>query len=233
MSAFFQVADGVVHGHRANHGRRFLDECTAEGTCLAGVGEIHDGIGAQFQGHVHLLPFQGLIGQIARDAEVHVHLRGKRHALQRGTDAGRREACVMDVGRDGDAPGGHGGADGLRLAALGGGNGSHLRRDGAGAGEVDLRDRLCCVGRLAVSHENSLRWHYPYQVRRVGACTAPPLSLPGRRAAASSPGIWLCDQYRKSTGATAAETLPACRFPGQCGPACRQARWKGPSSCGS
>ena len=232
----FQVADGVVHGHRANHGRRFLDERTAEGTCLAGVGEIHDGIGAQFQGHVHLLPFQGLIGQIARDAEVHVHLRGKRHALQRGTDAGRREACVMDVGRDGDAPGGHGGANGLRLAALGGGNSGHLRRDDAGASEIDLSDwpnvarcsarasdvrRSNGAGRLAVSHGNSLRWHYPYQVRRVGACTAPPLSLPGRRAAASSPGIWLCDQYRKPTGATAAETLPACRFPGQCGPGFR------------
>ena len=244
----FQIADGVVHGHRADHGRRLFHERAAKGAGLAGVGQIHDGVGAQLQSHVHLLPFQGLIGQIARDAEVHVHLRGKRHALQRGTDAGRREACVMDVGRDGDAPGGHGGADGLRLAALGGGNSGHLRCDDAGAGEIDLSDWLnvarCSArasdvrrsngaGRLAVSHGNSLRWHYPYQVRRVGACTAPPLSLPGRRAAASSPGIWLCDQYRKPTGATAAETLPACRFPGQCGPGFRLIRWKGPSSCDS
>ena len=188
---FFQVTDGVVHGHGADHSRRFLDERAAEGAGLAGVGKIHDGVGAQFQGHVHLLPFQSLIGQIARDAKVHVHLRGERDALQGGTDAGGREACVVDVGRNDDAAGSHGGADGLRLATLGGGNGGHLRRDDAGAGEVDLRDRLCCVGRLAVSHENSLRWHYPYQVLRVGANSAPPLSLPGRHAAASSPGLWL------------------------------------------
>ena len=65
----------------------------------------------------------------------------------------------MDVGRDGDAPGGHGGADGLRLAALGGGNSGHLRRDDAGAGEIDLSDRLCAASAAtapaAVSHENS------------------------------------------------------------------------------
>ena len=191
---FFQVTDGVVHGHGADHSRRLLNERAAEGAGLAGVGKIHDGVGAQFQGHVHLLPFQSLIGQIARDAEVHVHLRGKRDALQGGTDAGWNKACVMDVGRNGGAPGGHGGADGLRLAAFGGGHGGHLRRDDAGAGEIDLGDGGLRVGggaRCGIGHRDSLRWHYPYQVLRVGAYPAPPLSLPDRRAAASSPGMRL------------------------------------------
>ena len=100
--------------------------------------------------------------------------------------ASPQRAVILDAG--------HGGADGLRLAAFGGGHGGHLRRDDAGAGEIDLGDGGLRVGggaRCGIGHRDSLRWHYPYQVLRVGAYPAPPLSLPDRRAAASSPGMRL------------------------------------------
>ena len=53
---------------------------------------------------------------------------------------------MVDVGGNGNAAGGHGSADGLGLAPLGGGHGGHLGRDDAGTSVIDLGDG-CGSGR--------------------------------------------------------------------------------------
>ena len=196
----FQIADGIVHGHRADHGRRLLDKLRAEGARLAGVRQIHDGIGPQFQGHGHLLPFRRLVGQVARDTEVHVHLGGQRHAVQGGAHAARCQARMVDVGGNGDAAGGHGSADGLGLAALGGGHGGHLGRDDAGTGIIHLGDRRGgrprgggrCGRRAVFDHKTPFvgithsRFGGSRRMRRLlSACPA------AHTAAASSPNMRL------------------------------------------
>ena len=165
-----QIADGVVHGHGADHGRRLLDERAAERVRLAGVRQVHDGLGAQLQRHVHLLPFLGLVGDVARNAQVHVHLRAQAAAHAFG-----RQAGMVDVGGDGDAPGRNPLADELGVAPLLLGHDGHFAGDGAGACRVDLRHRTPFVG---ITH-----------VRFLGSKreSALPLSLSGRDAAASSP----------------------------------------------
>ena len=62
-----QVADRVVQGHGADHGRRLLDEGAAERGRLAAVRQVHDGLGAELERHVDLLPLLGLAGEVARD----------------------------------------------------------------------------------------------------------------------------------------------------------------------
>ena len=136
------VADRVVHGDGAHHERGFLDEFLAEEARLAGVGEIHDSVGAELLGGVNLLPFHVGVRDVARDAQVHVHLGGKAFA-----HAARFEPHleVADVRRDGDAPGGDAGADELWVAVLALGDGAHGRRDDACACEVELRDAGAAV----------------------------------------------------------------------------------------
>ena len=180
----------------------FSTSARRNGARLAAVRQIHDGLGAQLQRHVHLLPFQGLVGQIARDAEVHVHLRGRRHALQRGTDAGGREACVVDVGREwrcGRQP---------RRRGWPPARGPRRRQRAAICGvtmparaEVDLRDGPDGGGRCGVAQRRRRlacqSWKLPSLALPIsgfcgsGRIPAPPLSLPGRHAAASSPSLWL------------------------------------------
>ena len=179
-----QIADGVVHRHGTDHRRRLLHEGAPERGRLAAVRQIHDGLGAQFKGHVDLLPFLGLAGDVARDAQVHVHLRAQAAAHTLG-----REARMVDVRRNGDAPGRHTLPDVLGVAPLLFGHGAHGRRDGARAGVVDLRDRC----RIAARCGADLRHRTPFvgitHVRFLGSkrASALPLSLPGRDAAASSP----------------------------------------------
>ena len=73
--------------------------CWRKAQGLAGVGEVHDGIGAAVDGDADLLPLLGCVGLVARDAEVHVDLGGEALA-----HAARGEAALdmADVGRDGD-----------------------------------------------------------------------------------------------------------------------------------
>ena len=147
-----QIADGVVHGHGADHGRRLLDELGAERLGFATVGQVHDGLGAKLDGRVDLLPLDGFVGKVAGDAQVDVDL-----GAQALADALGRQRRVMNVGRDGDAAGGDALADELGAAAFLLGDHAHGGRDLPRAGEVDLRDEV----RGFVTHRCSLRWHYP------------------------------------------------------------------------
>ena len=132
-----QVADGVVHGHGADHGRRLLDELGAERLGFAAVGKVHDGLGAKLDGRIDLLPLDGFVGKVAGDAQVDVYL-----GAQALADAFGRQRRVVDVGRDGDAAGGDALADELRAAAFLLGDHAHGGRDLPRAGEVDLRDEV-------------------------------------------------------------------------------------------
>ena len=178
---FLHVADGVVHGHGTHHERTLVDHLLAEGTGLAGVGEVHDGIGAAVDGDADLLPLLGCVGLVARDAEVDVDFGGEALA-----HAARGEAALdmADICRDGNGPPGHAFADVLGVAPLVLGHGAHLRGDLARAGEVHLRDGL--VRRIAggVDGAHALA---PFvgitHIRFFGSGRAPPpLSLPSRPA---------------------------------------------------
>ena len=177
----FQITDGVVHRHGADHRRRPLDERPAKRRRLAAVRQIHDGLSAQLQRHVDLPPFLGFVGDIARDAEVHVHLRAQTAAHALG-----REAPVVDVRGDGDAPRRHTFADELRVAPLLLGHGAHGGRDRARAGMIDLRDRC----RIAARRGADLRHRTPFvgitHVRFVGSKRTPALPLSPPVAAANS-----------------------------------------------
>ena len=60
-----QVADGVVHGNGADHGRRLLDELGTERLGFAAVGKVHNGLGAKLDGRIDLLPLNGFVGKVA------------------------------------------------------------------------------------------------------------------------------------------------------------------------
>ena len=176
------VANGVVHGDGAHHERRALHELLAEEAGLAGVGEVHDGVRTVLLGRAYLLPLHAGVRHVPGDAEVDVDLGGEARA-----HAARHEALleVANVDRDGDASRRHARADELRVSALRLRHDAHLGRDLPSAGVVELRDEALLAARClpaqflySCAHaQNSLRWHYPCQVPRVGA-GAPPLSLP-------------------------------------------------------
>ena len=147
-----QVADGVVHGNGADHGRRLLYELGAERLGFAAVGQVHDGLGAKLDGRIDLLPLDGFVGKVAGDAQVDVYL-----GAQALADAFGRQRRVVYIGRDGDTAGGDALADELRAAAFLLGDHAHGGRDLPRAGEIDLCDE---VGGF-VTHRCSLRWHYP------------------------------------------------------------------------
>ena len=133
--SLFEVAYGVVHGDGADHRRRLLDQPRAERLRLPAVRQVHDRLGAKFEGDVDLLPFDLLIGKIARDTQVHVHLCAKPLAHAFG---GKRR--VVDVRGDGDAAGCDPLADEFGRAALLFGDDAHGGRDFPCAREIDLRD---------------------------------------------------------------------------------------------
>ena len=133
--SLLEVAYGIVHGNGADHRRRLLDQPRAERLRLPTVRQVHDRLGAKLEGNVDLLPFDLLIGKIARDTQVHVHLRAKplAHAL-----GGKRR--VVDVRRDGNAAGCDPLADEFGRAALLFSDDAHSGRDFPCAREIDLRD---------------------------------------------------------------------------------------------
>ena len=78
----FQIPDGIVHGHRAHHCRGPIDERTAKRARLSRVREVHDRLGAQLERDIDLAPLLLLVGQIARNAKVDVHLGAQWHTIQ-------------------------------------------------------------------------------------------------------------------------------------------------------
>ena len=157
---FFQIADGVVHGHRADHGRRFLDEAFAERVRFAAVGKVHDGMRAVAKRDVDLFPLHGRVGDIARNAQVDVDFSRKPLAHALG-----RERRVVDVRRYGDASGRNTLANELRRAVLLGCHCFHLRGNFAATRGIELRHESPFVGITHIRFLGSGRY-------------APPLSPP-------------------------------------------------------
>ena len=78
FQVLFQHADSIVHGDRADHGRRHLDQFTAKFTGLAEVGQVHDGFGFHIDGILDFLQFFFMVVVFRRNAEVDVNLGGRR-----------------------------------------------------------------------------------------------------------------------------------------------------------
>ena len=144
---FFHIADGVVHRNGSHHKRSFVNELLAELAGLARVGEVHDGVGAQVFGDLHLLPLLGGVCLVAGDTEVDVYLCGKALAHTKGAHA---LFDMDDVRGDGDAAVGDALANvfGVTMFALG--DFFHLRSDLPGTRVIHLRDKI--VG-LVFGHE--------------------------------------------------------------------------------
>ena len=163
----FQIPDGIVHGHRAHHCRRTLDERTAKCPCLSRVREVHDRLGTQLERDIDLAPLLLLVGQVARNAEVDVDLGAQWYAVQARTHALGIERGVVDVRRNGDASGSDGLAHAFRANALLRGDASHLLGHDSGTRIIDLR-YLVAHGDHGALPSLAL----PTQVHRVGVTSA-------------------------------------------------------------
>ena len=123
QQVLFQVPDGVIHGHRADHGRGQVDQLAAEGIGLAVVGQVHDGLGAEVQGHADLVHLCFIVVRVPGNAQVDVDL-----GPQTFADAFRAQGFVSDIGGNGDLAQGHPPAQFFRVHVLLLGHGLHLRR---------------------------------------------------------------------------------------------------------
>lgn len=140
LELFFEIADGVVHWHSADHRCGFFDKLGAEFHRLAVVGKVHDGVGAKFQRRFNLLPFFRVVVGITTYPEVHVDLRRQAFA-----DAFGREALVVDVGRDADRPFGDAFAQHIHIDVFFFGNRFHLRGNDPHAGGFHLGMISHCI----------------------------------------------------------------------------------------
>ena len=94
---FFQIADGIIHGNRADHCRRHLDQLFPEGVGLAVVGQIHDCLALELNRQLYLFKLSGIVVAVPGNAQVYVHLRAESLA-----DAVGMQALVVDVRRNTD-----------------------------------------------------------------------------------------------------------------------------------
>ena len=167
---------------------------------LARVRQIHDRLRPELERDIDLFPFLGHVGEIPRYAQVDVHLRSQTDPVDARADPLGAQRFMMDVGRYGDATDRNGLANLLRITPLLGSDDTHRLGDYACTGEIDLRHRRTArpvrradngaplrAIRLIRCHENSLRWHYPYQVPRVEAERRPLSARPAVHAASRAP----------------------------------------------
>ena len=133
QQVLFQVADGVVHGDGADHSGGHFDELPAEGVGLAIVGQVHDGLRPEAQGHADLVHLHLVIVGVPGDPQVYVDLGTQPLADPLGAEGG-----VTDVGGDGHLPQGHPLPEGLRLHVFLFRHGLHLRGDDALLGRFHL-----------------------------------------------------------------------------------------------
>ena len=136
FQVFFQHADRIVHGDRADHGRRHLDQFAAEVTGLAEIGQVHDSFCFHVDGILDFLQFFFVVVVFRRNAEVDIDFRAAVLA-----DSFRRQAGMDFVGRNGDFPAGDEGHEFFNGHVFLFSDNLHLRRDDAFAGSV----HLCCV----------------------------------------------------------------------------------------
>ena len=129
-----KIADRVVHRHRADHGRRHIDELFAERVGLAVVGQIHNGFRAHVDGHAHLAQLHLIVLAVARNAEIDVDL-----DVGSVADRFRGQAFVVDVRRNRNRTLCDSFHDELDRAVLLAGDRLDLRRDDAALRGIHLR----------------------------------------------------------------------------------------------
>ena len=166
---FFQVADGIVHGHRTDHGGAHVDKLLAEIVRFAVIGKDHDAFRAQLDSSTHLFEFHFGVHQVARNTQINVYLGTHAFAYALGA-----QSDMVYVGGNGNAALRNTYTNLFGRFMLLGGNCFHLRRDFARTGIIDLSDETF------LRHHGSLRWHYPYRFYGSGPC---PLSAKQPRIA--------------------------------------------------
>ena len=193
---FLQIADGIVHRNRADHGRRTFDKRTAEFLRLAVVGKIHDSFGTQLKRHLDFAPLLRLVHEVPGDAQVHVHFRAQSFAHAFG-----RKRRMVNVRRNGNTPGGNALAHELDRTTFLLRDRFHLGRDDACACSVHLR------------HGDSLRWHYPLQVPRVEAirCLLSACPAASRRLRTIAPERRIAQSLRRAQAPLQNMSLIICR----------------------
>ena len=155
---FSQVADGIVHGHCADHGRGHLDQLLAEGVGLAVVGEIHDGLAVEFQRKLYLFEFSGVVSAVTGDSKIDIDL-----GAQSFADAVGMQALVVDVRRDTDCTLGNTLPNQFRFQMLFFCHGFHFRCQDSLFGSV----HLCSISRHMKNPFQS-RFQLLHEICRTG-----------------------------------------------------------------
>ena len=127
------VDDAVVHRHGADHGRALGHQLSPEGLGVPVGGQVHNGLGPQFDGAHHLLHLNIVVLAVPGDTQVHVDLGAQHAAHPLWVQAG-----MALVGADGHLALGHQLHELFQGHTLFFGHSLHLGRGNALAGGVHL-----------------------------------------------------------------------------------------------
>ena len=133
---FFQIANGIIHRHGADHCRRHFDQLFPESMCLSVVGQIHDRFALKLNCQLDLFELCRVIVAISGDAQIHVHFRPQSLA-----DAVGVQALVVDICRNANGTLCHPLPDQFRLQMFFLGNSFHFRCQNA----LFCGIHLCCI----------------------------------------------------------------------------------------